>query len=155
MLTKPDLPRPPESEWHQKACELIVRESVSLAEAATRLKVTIGAIESANLFRTKSFQRLLRAERLCYYQELGRDPDWGKKTAVGMLLHCAAELRDAGDYDKAAEVILKCAKIEGWLSNEVAQISVFGNLSQKDLDDARARLQGKPKELAPDTTGPN
>lgn len=136
-----------------------MRESTSLAEAATRLRVQIGAQECANLFRTKSFQRLLRAERLRYYQELGRDPDWGKKTAVGMLLHCAAELRDAGEYDKAAEVILKASKLEGWLSNEGPQISVFGNLSQKDLDDARARLQSKLEESTPGrtagSTGPN
>ncbi len=114
---------------------------MTLAEAATRLKVPINSLESTNTFRSKTFQRLLRAERLRYYQEMGRDPDWGKKTAVGLLLHCAEELRIAGEYDKAAEVILKAAKIEGWLGNEVAQISVFGNLSQRELDDARARLK--------------
>jgi hypothetical protein len=87
---------------------------------------------------------------------MGRDPDWNKKTAVGTLLFLAEELRNAGDFDKAAEVILKAAKIEGWLSNEVAQISVFGNLSQRELDDARRRLKDALEGSKPGTpAGPN
>lgn len=104
--------------------------------------------ESANLYRTKTFQRLLRAERLRFSRELGTDPDWGKKTAVGILLLCAQKLQEESQYDKAAEVILKAAKIEGWLSSDAPNVTVFGGLSQRELDDARARLTKQTEDEA-------
>ena len=135
------MPAPPELEWYQPAAELMARQGLTLAEAATRLKVPLNTEEARNTFRTKTFQRLLRAERLRYYGEVGRDPDWSKKTAIGQLLHCIQELMTEGEFDKAAEVILKAAKIEGWLGNEGTQVTVFGSLSQRELDEARQKLR--------------
>ena len=93
----------------------MAREGVTLREAATRLKIPISTEEAANLFRTKGFQRLLRAERNRYYLEVGQDAEWRRKTAVGMLLHCIKELMQAGEFDKAAEVISKPAESRGGL----------------------------------------
>jgi len=125
----------------------MAREGVTLREAATRLKVPIGTEDAANLFRTKGFQRLLRAERNRYYLEVGQDIEWRRKTAIGMLLNCANQLMTNGEFDKAAEVILKASRVEGWLGAETA-VNVFAGLSQKDLDTLRTKIKEK-STLAP------
>jgi hypothetical protein len=118
----------------------MAREGLTLAEAATRLGQPIGKLEAANLFRSKGFQRLLRAERLRYYAEIGRDPEWSKRTAVGQLLSCVQGLMEEGAFDKAAEVILKAAKLEGWIGTDTT-VTVFNQLSSKDFQELRARVQ--------------
>jgi hypothetical protein len=132
----------PESEYHQPIAEMMAREGVTLREAATRLRVPIGSEEAANLFRTKAFQRLLRGERNRYYLEVGQDAEWRRKTAIGMLLHCVNQLIQNAEFDKAAEVILKASRVEGWLGAET-QVSVFNSLSQKDLDLLRTKVKDK------------
>jgi hypothetical protein len=124
----------------------MAREGITLREAATRLKVPIGSEEAANLFRTKGFQRLLRSERNRYYLEVGQDVEWRRKTAIGMLLHCVQQLISNGEFDKAAEVILKASRVEGWLGAET-QVSVFNSLSQKDLETIRTKIVER-KQLA-------
>ena len=128
--------------FHQPIAELMAREGVTLREAATRLKVPIGSEDAANLFRTKGFQRLLRAERNRYYLEVGQDAEWRRKTAIGMLLHCVNQLIQNAEFDKAAEVILKASRVEGWLGAET-QVSVFNGLSQKDLDALKSRIKDR------------
>ena len=119
----------------------MARESLTLAEAATRLHVPITREEAAKTFKTKSFQSLLRSERLRYYAEVGRDPEWSRKTAIGQLLVCIQSLMAEGMYDKAAEVILKATKVEGWLGNET-QVTVFNGLTARDFEAIRAKLKG-------------
>lgn len=120
----------------------MAREGVTLKEAATRLRVPIGTEDAANLFRTKGFQRLLRGERNRYYAEVGQDGEWRRKTAIGMLLHCAKELIQNGEFDKAAEVILKASRVEGWLGAETS-VNVFAGLSAKELDTLRNKIREK------------
>lgn len=134
------MPLTTEAEYYQPAAELMAREGLSLAEALTRLKQPITREDAAKLFRTKHFQALLRAERLRFYAEVGRNPEWSRKTAIGQLLVCIQELMSAGEFDKAAEVILKATKVEGWLGNETA-VTVFNGLSQQQLEQIRSRLR--------------
>ena len=142
------MPQTPEQSWYQPAAELMAREGLTLAEAVTRLHQPISKEEAGKIFRTKSFQSLLRSERLRYYAEVGRNPEWSRKTAIGQLLTCIQELMSAGEFDKAAEVILKATKVEGWLGNET-QVTVFNGLSQRDLEQIRSKIRGeKPVEPA-------
>jgi hypothetical protein len=134
------MPQTPEEAYFQPAAELIAREGLTLAEALTRLEQPVTREAAAKLFKTKQFQALLRAERLRFYAEVGRNPEWSRKTAIGQLLVCIQELMAAGEYDKAAEVILKATKVEGWLGNETA-ITVFNGLSQQQLEQIRSRLK--------------
>lgn len=137
------MPITAESPYFQPVAELMAREGLTFAEAATRLNHPITREEASKAFKTKQFQALLRAERLRYYAEVGRNPEWSRKTAIGQLLVCIQELMTAGEYDKAAEVILKATKVEGWLGNET-QVTVFNGLSQQQLEQIRSRL--KPAE---------
>lgn len=123
----------------------MAREGLTLEEAATRLKVQISTLEAKNAYRTKAFQRLLRTERNRYFREIGTDREWSKKTAVGKLLACAEELYARGEYDKAAEVILKATKVEGWVG-EAGNVNVFAGMTGRDLDQIRAKLQARAQE---------
>lgn len=134
------MPAIDEKPWFQPAAELMAREGLTLAEAATRLSEPITKIEASSIFRTKIFQRLLRAERLRYHAEVGRDPDWGKSTAMGILIDCAQKLFAEGQFDKAAEVILKATKLAGWLGNDT-QVTVFNGLTAKDFEKIRANIR--------------
>lgn len=129
-----------EASWFQPAAELVAREGLTLAEAATRLKEPMTREDAARVFRSKHFQALLRAERLRFYAEVGRNPEWSRKTAIGQLLVCIQELMSAGEFANAAEVILKATKVEGWLGNETA-VTVFNGLSQQQLEQIRGRLK--------------
>lgn len=129
-----------EEPYFQPLAELMAREGLTLAEAATRISQPITKENAAKLFKTKQFQALLRAERLRFYAEVGRNPEWSRKTAIGQLLVCIQSLMESGEYDKAAEVILKATKVEGWLGNET-QVTVFNGLSQQQLEQIRSRLK--------------
>lgn len=133
------MPLLPQPEWLQPAAEIVAREGLTLAEALTRLAVPLKTSEIANTWRSKAFQRVLRSESNRYYSEMGQDPSWVKATAVGQLLHCAAQLIKKGEYDKGAEVILKAAKVQGWLSAE-AQVNVFAGLSGREMEEVRKRI---------------
>jgi hypothetical protein len=127
-----------EAEWWQPVGELIAREGISLREAATRLRLEITNEEAANTFRTKGFQKLLRSERQRFYMEIAQDPTWSRRTAIGKMLYLADRLMDNGEYDKAGELILKVARVEGWLSNET-QVTVFNQLSDKEVEEIKQR----------------
>ena len=136
------MPAKLEAEWFQPVAELMAREGLAIEEAATKLRVAITTLEAKNVYRTKSFQRLLRTERNRYFREIGTDREWSKKTAVGKLLACAEELYSRGEYDKCAEVILKATKVEGWVG-EAGNVNVFAGMTGRDLDQIRAKLQEK------------
>jgi hypothetical protein len=142
------MPKIDELEWQQPAAELIAREGLTLAEALTRLHIPVGKEEASKLFRSKHFQSLLRSERLRFYAEVGRNPEWSRKTAIGQLLTCIQNLMDEGEFDKAAEVILKATKVEGWLGNET-QVTVFNGLSAADLERIRTKLRGASESKEP------
>lgn len=131
-----------EQEWHLQVAEIMAREGYTIQEALTKLKVACGSEEARNTFRSKSFQHLLRQERNRFFREIGTDSEWAKKTAIGKLLACAEALYTRGEYDKAAEVILKACKVEGWVG-EAVNVNVFAGMTGRDLDQIREKLAEK------------
>lgn len=131
----------------QPAAELVAREGVSLREAATRLRIPLTNEQAANFWRTKSFQKLLRAERQRYYLEIASDPAHCRKAVVGKMLYLVDRLLDNNEPDKALEGLLKVARVEGWLAGEQS-VNVFNSLSDQDLAALKQRalekLQNKP-----------
>lgn len=134
------MPSKTEADWYQPVAELMSREGLSIEEACTKLRVAITTLEAKNTFRTKLFQRLLRTERNRYFREIGTNREWDKKCAVGKLLACAEELYARGDYDKAAEVVLKACKVENWVG-ETGTVNVFAGLKGSDMEAIRNRLK--------------
>ena len=133
------MPYRPQEDWYQPAAEIIVRESVGLTEALTKLNIPVTSKEAAGIFRSKSFQTVLRREENRHYAAIGSDPTYAKSVAIGQLIHCAQQLMVNGDFDKAAEVILKVSKVAGWLSPDT-NVNVFAGLSGREMEEVRARL---------------
>jgi len=126
--------------WLIEAAEVMAREGVTLREAAGMLNQDVTADECDVIVRRKSFHRLLWESRLRYFNQLAVDPNFKKDTIIGKLVTLAQRLEDRGDYDKAAEAILKAAKVAGFVGPE-STVSVFGELSQADLDSIRRKVE--------------
>lgn len=129
----------------------MVRQGINLRQAAADLGQLLTQEEAEDTFRRRSFQRLLWAARHRFHAEIAEDPDRSKAAKLGQLEILAKKLEEQGDYDKAAEVILKIAKIEGWLTPDT-NVNVFGSLTAKEFSDLRKSLEGKPQ--SPISPGP-
>jgi len=58
---------------------------------------------------------------------------------IGQLQVQADNLEASGEYDKAAEVLFKIAKVKNYLGDEQT-VNVFAGLTAKDFDAIRKRL---------------
>lgn len=123
-------------DWHVAACEAMVRTGCTLLEAAGRLGIPLNSEGADLLYKRASFNRLLWESRHRYFNELSSSPNFRKDTAMGKLMVLAQKLEEADQFDKAAEVIFKLGKMAGWVGPE-STVSVFGELSQRDLDAIR------------------
>lgn len=119
----------------------MVREDISLFGATQQLELGIRNIECENIVRTKRFQEILREERNKHYKELADDPSRTKRAAVGRLVFIIEQMILREQFDKAAEAIMKLAKMEGW-TDDKANINVFNDLSAKDLEALRSKFKG-------------
>jgi hypothetical protein len=126
--------------WNLEAAELMARNGLSLAQAVSELGIEITSDDVSNVLRRRSFTKLLWEARHRYFNELANNPNFKKDTIIGKLVSLAQRLEDQGDYDKAAEAILKAAKVAGFVGPE-STVSVFGELSQSDLDQIRKKLE--------------
>jgi hypothetical protein len=129
-----------EETWYVEAAQLMARTGCSLKQACTELDVPISNEEATVLIRRASFTKLLWQERHRFFRDLGADPNFSKDTAIGKLLNLAQKLEEDGEFDKAGEVIFKIAKMTGWVGPE-STVSVFGELSQRDLDAIRTKIK--------------
>lgn len=132
-------PNAAEPQWLQDAVELMIRSGLSLAKAASELKANITSLEAENILRRRSFQKLLAAARYRYYNEIGSDPSLTKTALIGKLSLLSDRLLEEGEYDKAAEVLFKLAKLQNWVGVE-NNVNVFHGLSARELEEARKRL---------------
>lgn len=151
------MPRKPqqnlsEASWFRPAAELIVREGKRPLAAFTEVGASITTQEAEAIFRSKTFQKIIWAERQKFYKELANTPGRSKDSAIGLLYQLAQGLIDAGDLDKAANVVEKIMKAEGWTGPE-SQVNVFHGLSPKDYEKLKAELEAinaaeqKPKKV--------
>lgn len=133
--------RPPATDAYlQPAIDLMVRQGISLRQAASLAGIVLTEKDCENLERRKSFNRLLWETRNQYWAELSRDPNYSKDSAIGQLITLAQKLTEDGSYDKAAEVVFKAAKIQGWTGNET-QVNVFGQLTAKEFSELREKIK--------------
>ena len=125
--------------WMLDAANLMAMTGCSLKQAATDLDLDVTSEECNNIIRREGFQKLLQEARHKHFHDLGSDPNYSKDSAVGKLIVLSQKLEEEGSFDKAAEVVLKIAKIQGWVGPE-SNVSVFGELTQRDLDAIREQV---------------
>jgi hypothetical protein len=143
------MPRKPEplSPWMFDAVELIVRRILTLRQAAQQLGVDITPQEADNIQGRMRFQDALEEARLKYYAAVGANPRLTKDAVVGQLFMLAQRLAADGEDAKAADALLKLAKVQNWTSGEEYKDKpVYGNLTQADIDRLRAEVNAKEEE---------
>lgn len=133
----------------------MVQEGKSFAQAMTEEGVNLTSAEAESWFKRASFQRCLRQARHRFHVEIARDPERTKSATIGQLQNLADKLQAEGEHDKAAEVLLKICKIEGWVGPD--NVQVFGNLTQAQIDAAKdalkLKLLGQPTSISIPPTG--
>src|SRR5208283_8016 len=130
-------------DWLIEAVELMVQNGLSLKQAAMDLNKDVTSAEAELILRRRSFNRLLWEARHRYFANLGNSPNFKKETIIGKLLSLAQKLEDEGDSAKAADSLFKAAKIAGFVGPE-STVSVFGELSQSDLNSIRDSIISTP-----------
>jgi hypothetical protein len=143
------MPRKPEKlePWMFDAIELVVRQILTLRQAAQQLGVDITPQQADNIQGRLRFQDALEEARLKYYAAVGANPRLTKDAVVGQLFMLAQRLAADGEDAKAADALLKLAKVQNWTSGEEYKDKpVLGNLSQADIDRLRAEINAKQEE---------
>jgi len=124
-----------------EAINLMVRQNLSFRQVAQQLGQEITPQQADNIQGRIRFQDALEEARLTYYAEVGSSPRLTKDAVVGQIFKLAGRLTaDREDY-KAADALLKLAKIQGWISGEGADKPVIANLTQDDIDRLRGELK--------------
>jgi hypothetical protein len=131
-------------DWQIEAIRLMVQSGKSLKASAAELQVIISVDEANQILRRTAFQKALQEEKHRYFNELGSNPNFRKETAIGRLLRNAEKLELNEKWADAAEVIYKICKMQGWTGPE-STVNVFGELSQRDLDEIKEKLQKQSK----------
>lgn len=138
--------RPEKQEsWYPEVLEYMARTGLKLKAAVAELNLPITSEVLEAVERRPSFNRLLWETRHRYFNALATDPSFKKDTVIGRLVNLAQRLEDRGDFDKAAEALLKAAKVAGFAGPD-STVSVFGSLSQQDLDEIRRKVEESSSE---------
>src|SRR5215472_15653420 len=106
------MPRKPEplAEWMLEAIPLMVRQNLSLRQAAQQLGQEITPQQADNIQGRIRFQDALEETRLAYYSEIGSNPKLTKEAVVGQMYKLAERLTAEHEDYKAADTLLKICK---------------------------------------------
>lgn len=119
----------------------MAREGKNLYRVLIELDLEAGMTqkEAEEIYLSKEFQAELRLARNRYFNEMAKDANFGRDTAVGAMLVCIDRLMQEGKHDKALDGLQKLAKLKGWLESDVT-VNVLGKLSDKDIEDAKRKF---------------
>src|SRR5215467_4572733 len=137
------MPRKPEplEPWMLDAIELMVRQNFTLRQAAQQLGQEITPQQADNIIGRIRFQDALEEARLAYFADIGSNPRLTKEVIEGQLYRLVERLAsDREDY-KAADALLKLAKIRGWVGEPEHKPSLVDSLTQSDLDRLKAEVK--------------
>jgi hypothetical protein len=143
----------PLPEWIPQACELMVKYDLSLRQAAAELGQDISIEQVEALKDRKLLKEALESARLRHFADIGSDYRLNRDAVVGQIFKLAERLAsDREDY-KAADALLKLAKIRGWVGEPEHTPSLVDRLTQNDLDALKVQVrrvqeQGQPFSLA-------
>lgn len=150
------MPRKPKQlePWMFEAISIVTRQNFTLRQAAQQLGVDITPQQADNIQGRIRFQAALEEARLKYYAEIGANPRLTKDAVVGQLFVLAQRLATDREDAKAADALLKLAKVQNWTSGEdYKDRPVYANLTQADIDRVRAELRVKQEQQATEKSG--
>jgi hypothetical protein len=124
----------------------MVKYDLSLRQAAAELGKDVSVEQAEILKDRKLFKEALESARLAHYAEIGSDPRVTRDAIVGQIFKLAGRLTADREDAKAADSLLKLAKIQGWIAGEGADKPVIANLTQDDIDRLRAEIKAKQQQ---------
>jgi len=142
MARKPD----PLEPWMLEAMNLMVRQNLSLRQAAQQLGVGITPQQGDNIQGRIRFQDALEEARLKYYAEIGGNPRLTKDALIGKVYLLSERLASDREDAKASEALFRLAKIQGWIAGEGAEqpssIELLARLLRdSDLEELKGQIQ--------------
>ncbi len=143
------MPRKPEplEPWMVDAIQFMIQQDITLRQAATHLGVELTPQQADNILGRVRFQDALREARLAHYAKIGSNPNLNQHVVIGMLYKMAERLAEDREDYKAADAVLKLAKVKGIVGTEPDSFSkIFGSLTQANLDSLKERFR-KQQEL--------
>ena len=137
------MPRKPEvlEPWMMDAIQLMVRQNLSLRQAAQQLGQEITPQQADNIAGRIRFQDALREARLKYYAEIGSDYRLNRDAVVGAIFDLAQRLAGEHEDYKSADTLLKLAKIRGWVGEPERKPTLLDSLTQTDIDTLRTQIK--------------
>jgi hypothetical protein len=144
------MPRKPEplEPWMLEAINLMVRQNLTLRQAASQLGQDLSPQQCDNILGRVRFHDALEEAHLKHFTEIGSNPRLTKDAVVGQLFVLAQRLAsDREDY-KAADSLLKLAKVQGWINGEggAQRDDFLKNIRQSDIDWMKAQLDAKEQQ---------
>jgi hypothetical protein len=130
--------------WFVQAAEVMVRLQCNLKAAALEVGHPLDPDEADKISRRRDFKEILDNERNKYYASVANDPTRTKSAILGRMMILADKLISDGEHDKAASVLEKLSKMEGWSGNE-GNINIFSGLTARDIAEARERINKSSK----------
>ncbi len=142
------MPRKPEplEPWVLEAINLMVRQNLSLRQAAAQLGVDITPQQADNISGRTRFNDALDEARLAFYAEVGSNPRLTKDALIGKVYLLAERLSSDREDAKAIEALFRLAKIQGWIAGEGGEqpsvVDLLARLlTQSDLDKLKAEAK--------------
>jgi hypothetical protein len=127
-----------------EAIQLMIRENLSLRQAASQLGIEITPQQADNIAGRIRFKDALDDARLAYFTEIGSNPRLTKEAVVGQLYQLATRLAADREDFKAADALLKLAKIQGWMGYEPDSLhKALTALTQEDIDQLKGEIRVK------------
>jgi hypothetical protein len=123
-----------------------------LKAAALEIGHPLDPDEADKVSRRRDFQEILRVEKNKFYSSVANDPTRTKSVVIGQMFTLADRLITDGEFEKAAGVLDKLAKLEGWNGNE-SNINIFSGLTARDIAEAKERLANFGKQSKRDNLG--
>jgi len=137
MSRKPE----PLAEWMTEAIPLMVRQNLTLRQAAQQLGQEVTPQEADNIQGRIRFQDALEEARLEFFSEIGANPKLTKDVVVGQLYKLAERLEADHEFYKAADALLKLAKVQWPSGEDYKEKPVLDRLTQADIDRIRQEMK--------------
>lgn len=139
-----------QEDWMVPVADLMVKEGMSFTSAcmAQGKKFTTGQEEHEAKY-SDVFQNILDALTFKFYARIGGNPLLTKDVLAGTLMTAVRRLGESEQWEKIAMPGKLLSDLMGW-TKDSANVPVFANLTQREIDEIRAKLreeEDEPKQV--------
>ena len=134
--------------WYKPVAELMVNEFMNFSVACQAFGQKFATAQEEHEHEySPAFRNLLAGIHLDYFVELGAHPGIGKDYVKGVAVAAIRKLAEADQWERVAIPLKQLSDVLG-LGKETVDKPVLANLTQADIDAARAELARLEKEAS-------